>query len=425
MFLQFHLLTAFPPHNVNRDEDGRPKTVAFGGALRGRISSQAKKRALRYAPHFAGLQRSVRTREAGIEAFQKLRKVGTPLIDAAFVALAVNFAIGGGDKAPERKDAAEVVEPGTNAKGRDQAAARAKEKRKNEIEARRRKTGEDETAATERVIEEAVGTEQGLVISTRELANLCEQIGHLADEIKSSRSGGISAIVDRFVARLIKDGLLTRDAIDEDTALFGRMVAAKPKFNVEAAAAVSHALTTHAFAVEGDYFSAGEELNVLGGTGAAITSYGFLGSGVYYQYAVLDVVHLRESLGGDRDRTVKAVDTLLEGLVHAQPTGKRNAFGSDVAAGFVLCDRGTAPATNLAAAFLRPVRVGDEAEDLMLASIRRLRDFHGTLKRAYALPTASCAFVAHHTARVGNDPPAGEVWTFAELREFARAAITA
>src|SRR4051794_20988492 len=72
MFLQFHLLTAFPPHNVNRDEDGRPKTVAFGGALRGRISSQAKKRALRYAPHFENLQRSVRTREAGVFAFVSL-----------------------------------------------------------------------------------------------------------------------------------------------------------------------------------------------------------------------------------------------------------------------------------------------------------------------------------------------------------------
>lgn len=37
--IQFHVLTAFPPHNVNRDEDGRPKTCTLGGSLRGRISS--------------------------------------------------------------------------------------------------------------------------------------------------------------------------------------------------------------------------------------------------------------------------------------------------------------------------------------------------------------------------------------------------
>ena len=56
MFLQFHMLTAFPPHNVNRDEDGRPKTVRYGDVQRGRISSQARKRAIRMAGQFAGAE---------------------------------------------------------------------------------------------------------------------------------------------------------------------------------------------------------------------------------------------------------------------------------------------------------------------------------------------------------------------------------
>ncbi|MFZ1429011.1 MAG: type I-E CRISPR-associated protein Cas7/Cse4/CasC [Geminicoccaceae bacterium] len=110
--LQLHLLTAMPPHNVNRDEDGRPKTVVMGGALRGRISSQAKKRALRFAADFPASNRAVRTREAGIEAFQTLRKAGVDEGSAIRAAIAVNIALGAGDGATKiaksRPDAATV-----------------------------------------------------------------------------------------------------------------------------------------------------------------------------------------------------------------------------------------------------------------------------------------------------------------------------
>ena len=43
-FLQLHLLTFFPPANLNRDDTGRPKTAVVGGTTRLRLSSQALKR---------------------------------------------------------------------------------------------------------------------------------------------------------------------------------------------------------------------------------------------------------------------------------------------------------------------------------------------------------------------------------------------
>ena len=46
-FLQLHLLTFFPPANLNRDDTGRPKTAVVGGTTRLRLSSQALKRAWR------------------------------------------------------------------------------------------------------------------------------------------------------------------------------------------------------------------------------------------------------------------------------------------------------------------------------------------------------------------------------------------
>ncbi len=46
-FIQLHLLTAYAPANLNRDESGRPKTAFMGGVERLRVSSQSLKRARR------------------------------------------------------------------------------------------------------------------------------------------------------------------------------------------------------------------------------------------------------------------------------------------------------------------------------------------------------------------------------------------
>jgi CRISPR system Cascade subunit CasC len=51
-FLQLHLLTFYPPSNLNRDDTGRPKTAIMGGVLRLRISSQSLKRAWRTSDAF-------------------------------------------------------------------------------------------------------------------------------------------------------------------------------------------------------------------------------------------------------------------------------------------------------------------------------------------------------------------------------------
>src|SRR5690242_11723945 len=67
-FLQLHLLTFYPPANLNRDDTGRPKTATVGGVPRLRISSQALKRAWRTSPAFTETlkgHRGVRTQRLG------------------------------------------------------------------------------------------------------------------------------------------------------------------------------------------------------------------------------------------------------------------------------------------------------------------------------------------------------------------------
>ena len=51
-FLQLHLLTFYPPANLNRDDTGRPKTAVIGGVTRLRLSSQSLKRAWRTSDDF-------------------------------------------------------------------------------------------------------------------------------------------------------------------------------------------------------------------------------------------------------------------------------------------------------------------------------------------------------------------------------------
>src|SRR5215207_8724725 len=51
-FVQLHLLTFYPPANLNRDDTGRPKTAFIGDGERLRISSQALKRAVRTSDVF-------------------------------------------------------------------------------------------------------------------------------------------------------------------------------------------------------------------------------------------------------------------------------------------------------------------------------------------------------------------------------------
>ena len=462
MFLQFHMLTAFPPHNVNRDEDGRPKTTTYGGVQRGRISSQARKRAIRMAGGFAGyewahgnlqlspgdagVRRAMRTREAGLLAYDHLHKTGVAAFPAVLAAQAVIYSVGGGKSSPPlspgdevQDEASEENAPGPgNAPVLEEVPAKKGGKGKlSPFDERRKEMGKlqagnpdpgalrDALCDGKRAGKSCIISSQGLVLSTREVARLLQRLDGLEGTSEDAVLG--------WARKLVQDsdkgnGLLLKADIDEDIALFGRMVAANPHFNEEAAVSLSHAFTTHAYAPEGDYFSAGEELNLRGGTGAAITSYAYFGGGVYYQHAVVDLPHLRRQLRNDDARLREALRVLLHGLATAQPRGRVNAFSSGVVSPWIAFDAGTEPTCNLALAFLQPVQADEAKGDLFRASVERLQRFRTTLAVAYGSGKLGCVFNAWPELRgTGNEPPAGETWTLAafEGRVLAAAGLEA
>jgi len=78
-FIQLHLLTSYPPANLNRDDLGRPKTAVMGGVHRLRVSSQSLKRAWRKSEVFENALKGhigTRTKSMGQEIFKALAEKG-------------------------------------------------------------------------------------------------------------------------------------------------------------------------------------------------------------------------------------------------------------------------------------------------------------------------------------------------------------
>jgi CRISPR system Cascade subunit CasC len=339
-FIQLHVLTQYPPSNLNRDDTGRPKTALVGDALRLRISSQSLKRAWRTSDVFgAAIGRTstksdtvvnwgtmaqpmfgVRTKEAGIRIYRALQALGVSEADA--------------------KDWAKVIAE---------------------------KFGKLKKADANR--------------PNRELE--IEQLVHLSPEERAA----IDTLVKQCAARGSAPAddeldLLCKPTQAIDVAMFGRMLAKFPAYGVEAAVQVAHAFTVNKSAVEDDYFSAVDDLNEglddpgdlnegLDDAGAGHIGERGYGAGVFYLYLCIDRQLLQENLGGDAKLTRKALEGLLHAITKVSPTGMQNSFASRAYAGYLMAEKGGQQPRSLSQAFLKPVR-GNENQSLMDEAVKAL-----------------------------------------------------
>lgn len=307
-FVQLHLLTSYPPSNLNRDDTGRPKTALVGDANRLRISSQSLKRAWRTSDIFETAladHLGTRTKRMGQVVFNDLKAGGIA------------------DK-PAREWAKEIAKQ----------FGKLKSDKKTENDA-------------------------DLEI---------EQLAHFSPEEQEA----IKALVAALVARKDKATedelkLLSRPRRAVDIAMFGRMLADAAEFNVEAAVQVAHAITVHRAAVEDDYFSAVDDLNRREDTGAGHIGERGYGAGLFYLYLCIDRELLKKNLGGDEALAARALQALVHAVTRVSPTGMQNSFASRAYAAYVLGEKGDQQPRSLAQSFLKPVKPHGDQDMLALA----------------------------------------------------------
>jgi CRISPR system Cascade subunit CasC len=170
-----------------------------------------------------------------------------------------------------------------------------------------------------------------------------------------------------------------------DLALFGRMIADRPGDNVVAASQVAHALSTHRVDLEFDFYTAVDDLQSEGETGAGMMGTVEYNAACFYRYSNLDLAQLLRNLDGNAVLAGNAVEAFLRASIEAIPTGKQNSMAAQNPPSLVLAvvrDKGF---WSLANAFLKPVRAGD-SEDLMAASIGALGIYWKRLTEMYGEP---------------------------------------
>ena len=319
-FLQLHLLTAYGPSNLNRDDTGRPKSVVFGGAPRLRVSSQSLKRAWRESDVFK-----------------------------------------------DRLD-------GHLAKRTQRLGA--------DIRAHLREGGMDDEKSLEvsRQIAEVFGKLRG--ISDQEDATFIEQLAFVSptERAKAFELADNALAGEEIVAK--PDTVLQRADSAADVAMFGRMLADNPRFNREAAVQVAHAITTHRAIAEDDYYTAVDDLKSRDepdDAGAGFVGVQEYGAGVFYLYICVDRDLLLRNLDGTTAVRDASLAALAEAAATVSPRGKQSSFASRSCAIYALAEKGGAQPRSLAAAFLKPISGNDQGT----ASVQALEDFRDRLDAAY------------------------------------------
>lgn len=321
-FIQLHLLTAYAPANLNRDESGRPKTAYMGGVERLRVSSQSLKRAWRVSETF----------EDAMEGFigKRTRRIG------------VDY----------------VYRPMKDAGVGEKTAKIAAEK----IAAQFGKLKNDKTAPVEKNLE----IEQIVHVSRHEISLIKALVASLIDENREPTDDEVK--------------LLRKEKRSVDMAMFGRMLASSPEFNVEAACQVSHALGISAVTVESDFFTAVDDLNNKeedAGSGH-MGEQGFA-SALFYTYICISRDLLVKNLDGNEELAKRAIAAFTETALTVSPTGKQNSFASRAYATYALAEIGQKQPRSLAAAFFQPVRDSDQ----IATAITRLKQQRASFDNVY------------------------------------------
>lgn len=347
MKIELHLLQNFAPSNLNRDDTGAPKDCEFGGVRRARISSQCFKRSIRQAfavHHLFGAQTNERL------AARTKRLVG------------------------------DVADRLATTKNRDKAAAFHLVAFT--LQSARLKMKDEKTQYLLFVPRRLIGVLTELVqLHWDALSEAAPPLQSVAPEMpaegavapsegpkgkkkgpnKAQEKASAKDAVPKEIAAAVNAAFEDTSATP-DLALFGRMIADNPDWNVDAACQVAHALSTHRATMEFDFYTAVDDLKSTDQAGSDMMGTVAYQSACFYRYSCLDVDALAANLGGADAEEVKSLtkETLrafLRASALAIPTGKQNSMAAQNLPSYLVAvvRSGGAP-QSLANAFVKPVK---------------------------------------------------------------------
>lgn len=289
-FLTIHSLTALPWNNLNRDDRGLPKQVREGGAPRGRFSPQSLKRAARLDYENAvGYDRSFRSRNLPFEVVELAKIVA----QAQGVELDVKKSLATAKKVLSALTEKAKVAP-----------------------------ADTDTSKKDKELKEG---EEGTTTSMTWLG---------ADELDT--------LVQALVTGSDTSGFATNKVGSLAIAAYGRMTAADPDAQVEAAVSFGPAITTHAIVIEIDYFSAVEDLpghQKSAGSGSGHLGQAFFTSGVYYRSHTYDRRQLRRTWSGFDSATAdEQLHAHVLANIRALPSGKQTNTAANIRPALIVAE---------------------------------------------------------------------------------------
>lgn len=342
LFVELHLIQNFAPSNLNRDDTGAPKDAIFGGQRRARVSSQCFKRAIRL---YSRDQQLIPT---------EYRALRTKKLQALLL---------------------------------ERLADRDQEEASGKIEAA--------LAAAGLKLKDDGKTEYLLFLGEREIAGFAALIEEHWDALiipaagekkgKKESKAAIPAELAKQAKALLDGGKAV------DVALFGRMLADLPQVNQDAACQVAHAISTHRVERDFDYFTAVDDVGGPDETGAGMIGQVEFNSATFYRYAALDVSKLLQNLQDDKELTASAIESLIQSMVRAIPTGKQNSFAAHNLPEFIGVSLRKSP-LNLANAFERPIQPRHD-KSLTEQSVAALGEYESKLAPVYGDATDRWAHI--------------------------------
>lgn len=317
-FVQLHLLTSYPPANLNRDDLGRPKTAFMGDAQRLRVSSQSLKRAWRTSEVFENeLKGNVgtRTKSMGDKIFNTLTTKG-------------------------------VSEKKADAWAKDIAGVFGKLKK--------------DSRDIEQLAHFSPEEEQAINALIETMAERGE--GPNEEELKLLRKGHSGADIALFGRMLASNPSYNTEAAAQ-----------------VAHAVTVHRVTVEDdfFTAVDDLNKDDEDKEDVGAGHMGETEFA---AGLFYQYICVDKEQLRKNLQGDEELAKKALAALIEAAATVAPTGKQNSFASRARASYILCELGDQQPRSLSVAFLTPVAGHDmlaRAIECLESTQSRMDDVYG------------------------------------------------